>query len=286
MTILTFWHIQCLHFDVCWGSLGTSVFGNSSSAVNNTRSKLPFQTILPFLSYDNNDEKVVNLIKCITPYKTVVEFDNRDFNADKIKLYEEVRKLMAKIYEETPALFGPVCAAIAPPEQKRLDNSFVKRGYTRIQEKVKPIRQTFTQAVSEGRQSGSCKILTPHYDELVQIWGGLPASESLSYGVNTDDMKNNVNENDYVLEQWGGDDGENNNVTVSLQSLATKAANTRTSSNKSENSEPLFEDSRNDDNVEAKNKGKKRNWANCVLKLMYNKSKNMERQFSASQIDQ
>ena len=183
----------------------------------------------------------------------------------------------------------PLClvyAAIAPPEQKRLDNSFVKRGYTRIQEKVKPIRQTFTQAVSEGRQIGSCKILTPHYYELGQIWGGLPASEPLSYGVNTDDMKNNVNENDYVLEQWGGDDGENNNVTVSLQSLATKAANTRTSSNKSENSEPLFEDSRNDDNVEAKNKGKKRNWANCVLKLMYNKSKNMERQFSASQIDQ
>ena len=71
-----------------------------------------------------------------------------------------------------------------------------------------------------------------------------------------------------------------------MQSLATKAANTRTSSNKSENSEPLFEDSRNDDNVEAKNKGKNRNWANCVLKLMYNKSKNMERQFSASQIDQ
>ena len=28
-------------FDVCWGSLGTSIFGNSSSAANNTWSKLP-----------------------------------------------------------------------------------------------------------------------------------------------------------------------------------------------------------------------------------------------------
>ena len=28
-------------FDVCWGSLGTSIFGNSSSAANITRSKLP-----------------------------------------------------------------------------------------------------------------------------------------------------------------------------------------------------------------------------------------------------
>ena len=43
--------------------------------------------------------------------------------------------------------------------------------------------------------------------------------------------------------------------TVSLQSPATKAANTSSSSNTSENSEPLFEDSGNDGNVEAKNKG-------------------------------
>ena len=86
-----------------------------------------------------------------------MEFDNKDFKADKVKLYEEVRKLMAKIYEETSILFGLVYAAIAPPEQNKLDNSFIKREYTRIQEKVKSIRQTFTQAVSEGRRSGSCR---------------------------------------------------------------------------------------------------------------------------------
>ena len=72
-------------------------------------------------------------------------------------------------------------ATLALPEQNRLDNSFIKRGYTIIQEKVKSVRQTFTQAASEGRRSGSCKILTVHYDELVQIWGGSPALEPLSY---------------------------------------------------------------------------------------------------------
>ena len=74
---------------------------------------------------------------------------------------------MAKIYEETSALFGPAYVVIALPEQNRLDNSFIKRGYTRIQEKVKSIRQTFTQAVSEGRRIGSCKILTAQFDELL-----------------------------------------------------------------------------------------------------------------------
>ena len=100
-------------------------------------------------------------------------------------------------------------------------------------------------------------------------------------------MNNNVNEDDFILEQGGVDEGENNNnVTVSLQSPATKAANTSTSSNSSENSEPLFEDSGNNGNVEVKNKGKKQKGGNCVPKLIDNKRKNTERQLNASQRDQ
>ena len=36
--------------DVCWGSLGTSIFGNSSSAANDTPSRLPPDS--PSVSYD------------------------------------------------------------------------------------------------------------------------------------------------------------------------------------------------------------------------------------------
>ena len=35
--------------DVCWGSLGTSIFGNSSSAANITRSRLPSRLSFHFL---------------------------------------------------------------------------------------------------------------------------------------------------------------------------------------------------------------------------------------------
>ena len=35
--------------DVCWDSLGTSIFGNSSSAANNTRSRLPSRLSFRFL---------------------------------------------------------------------------------------------------------------------------------------------------------------------------------------------------------------------------------------------
>ena len=35
--------------DVCWGSLGTSIFGNSSSVANHTRSRLPSRLSFRFL---------------------------------------------------------------------------------------------------------------------------------------------------------------------------------------------------------------------------------------------
>ena len=87
-------------------------------------------------------------------------------------------------------------------------------------------------------------------------------------------MNNNVNEDDSVLEQGEGDDGENsnNNVTVSLQSPATQA-NTNTSFNTIVYSEKLFEDSRNNDNVEAKNNSKKRKGAIVSQSLLTIKGK-------------
>ena len=36
-------------FDVCWGSLGTSIFGNSNSAANNTWFRLPSRLSFRFL---------------------------------------------------------------------------------------------------------------------------------------------------------------------------------------------------------------------------------------------
>ena len=50
-------------FDVFWGSLGTSTFGNSSSATNNTRSRLPFSLFYPFLWQWLNKETSVGWLE-------------------------------------------------------------------------------------------------------------------------------------------------------------------------------------------------------------------------------
>ena len=57
LTILTFRHIQCLNLMYA-DSLGTNIFGNSSSAASNTRSRLPSRLSFRFLWLWSNDHKV------------------------------------------------------------------------------------------------------------------------------------------------------------------------------------------------------------------------------------
>ena len=48
-----------------------------------------------------------------------MEFRNCDSNADKVKLYENVRKGLAEIYEDEPEAFGP--ASVSENPYKYLD---------------------------------------------------------------------------------------------------------------------------------------------------------------------
>ena len=157
--------------------------------------------------WDNGD-KVSNLIRCLGNYKSQMEFDNKDFNADKVKQYESIRASLAKIYESDPLLFGPPCIVSNPKlsksdnslnenerkeksrlqKQQKEDKELIKRGYQRVQEKVKEIRQNFSIAVTSGRRSGSGKVVLEFYDELVQIWGGSPSTKPLSCGKCTEEV--------------------------------------------------------------------------------------------------
>ena len=60
------------------------------------------------------ESKIENVIKCLLEYKTCMAFKNCDWNADKVKLYENVRKSLAKIYEDEPEQFGPVSLHKSP----------------------------------------------------------------------------------------------------------------------------------------------------------------------------
>ena len=103
-----------------------------------------------------NNGRFTSLIKCLQEFKSCLEFRNCDSNADKVKLYESVRIGQAEIYKDEPDTFGP--ASVSENPCKDLDdvNEFdlrkyqvkvktekeqTKRGYSRVQERVKNLRQ-------------------------------------------------------------------------------------------------------------------------------------------------
>ena len=133
-------------------------------------------------------DKIDALFECLKNIKTCYEFKGLDFESDLDKLYTEVRSLMAEKYDRND--FGPVItteigedlsteelakqkAAVA--EEKKL----IKIGYQRIKQKIKDLRQDYSNAVTVGRRSGSGKLVEDNWEILKNIWGGSPAAINL-----------------------------------------------------------------------------------------------------------
>ena len=228
----------------------------------------------------NQGDKVSDLVQCLAQYKSTMEYNNSDFSADKVKQYEAVRQAMAKIYIDKPWYFGPVC--ITPVDvvneddfeekarvlkQQKDDKDMIKKGYNRVQEKLKEIRQSFSKAVTTGSRSGSGKIVLEHFDQLVRIWGGSPATEPLTFGTNTDEVNNK-------------DDCQNTNIM--------NTENNPTSIDAVPESNIINGDvsGGEDSNDGMSPTLKRKSVENPVPKLIDNKRKHLERQLSASQRDQ
>ena len=48
---------------------------------------------------------------------------------------------------------------------------------------MKNVRQDYRSAVNKGTRSGSGKVVQDNYDLLTDIWGGLPATMALTFGI-------------------------------------------------------------------------------------------------------
>ena len=82
-----------------------------------------------------------------------------------------------------------------------------------MQEKLKEIRQSFSKAVTTGSRSGSGEIVLEHFDQFVQIWGGSPETEPLTFGTNTDEVNNKDDSQNTNMNT------ENNPTSILMQYL-------------------------------------------------------------------
>ena len=100
-------------------------------------------------------------------------FKGKGFNADKPRQYEEVRGLMVKMNESYTTFFRlsdiPNIRTDADEdkmeriqEERRTGSEKIKQGYKRIMEKIKKVRQSFSNSVTNGRRSGSGKLVLDH----------------------------------------------------------------------------------------------------------------------------
>ena len=166
------------------------------------------------------NDMVKALIDCVKDYKSTCEFNAIDFNSDKVRLYEEVREAMALVFEESD--FGPnVVCAPSKDDRRRVyknildkDKSMIKLGYNRIKEKLKSIRQDYSKAVVSGTRSGSEKIVLQYFDDLASIWGGSPATEPLSFGIDSANFSTAISE--ILLDQLDEDAFEESSSSRSL----------------------------------------------------------------------
>ena len=79
------------------------------------------------------------------------------------------------------------------PSKKHRDSerTRLKKGYDRAKEKIRNERQDFRTAVNKGTRSGSRKI-QENFDLLSEIWGGSPATTSLSFGIDADTLGTDI----------------------------------------------------------------------------------------------
>lgn len=116
------------------------------------------------------NDMIEHLILSLHDLKSKRDYEGKDLEADPVKLYEDLRQMMAELYSEEN--FGPVeCVNM----NKIGDIKLIKFGYGRIRERVKLLRRNFKRAVVEGTRSGSGRLMIENWDRLVFIWGGCPS---------------------------------------------------------------------------------------------------------------
>lgn len=84
------------------------------------------------------------LIDCIKDYRSVCKFNVIDFNSYKVRLYEDVRKVMVLVYKESDFGFNIVCVFLKFFKEMIKDEYIniriflikIKVGNSRIKEKL------------------------------------------------------------------------------------------------------------------------------------------------------
>ena len=231
---------------------------------------------------DPRNGRVKNLKESIKSFKAFMTFKNLDFDADKTAQYLAARETMAAIYCDDETSFGPTEAPnwrenfgqlsqedqVTVKKEIKIQKELTVKGKSRIQEKIKEIRQSFSKAVVSGSRSGSGKLVFEHYEKLVSIWGSFANIESLPFVISSRGLDDEHQEFSADLDVQ--EDNNNENID----------------NNQDESdSDPDVDTGNNSQTSMPANTGKRKVNGSIVPRLINSKRKQLERNLSAAQRD-
>ena len=125
-----------------------------------------------------SDDEVELLLSSTMEYKTSKEMENIDWESCQSK-YQDIHD---KFVEHYPT----------PEEAKALGKEYphLKTQMTKaiLTSKLKTIRQKYRLAVNDGRRSSHGRVVLLFFELCEQIWGGSPASTTISSGIETTEL--------------------------------------------------------------------------------------------------
>ena len=119
--------------------------------------------------FRQNVLQIEQLIGCISAYKSKMTFIGLDIEADKSRMYSELRVMMAGLYADINVeFFGVVATTIIDSKENlsqdditnikqtiKKEKDMINKGKNRVHEKVKDMRQNYSNIVVNGTGAGS-----------------------------------------------------------------------------------------------------------------------------------
>ena len=92
----------------------------------------------------------------------------------------------------------------------------------RVSAKLKSIRTNFKKAVDTGKRSGGGRIIFTFYELCERIWGGCPAVNSISQGIDTSTPKEKTQEVEPMQNELQNEEDDDERSSVQSNSLLSK----------------------------------------------------------------
>ena len=155
------------------------------------------------------DDEIQLLLEVCFDFKAESDYEGVNWESKRTK-YEQIKSKFWEQYPEVEDEKFPRC--------KDLDSIMKER----VSAKLKSIRTDFKKAVDTGKRSGGERIIFTFYELCERIWGGCPAVNSISHGIDTSTPKEKTRGVEPMQNDLQNQEDDDERSSVQSNSLLSK----------------------------------------------------------------